>query len=115
MTAEKSDEEKRHDSLRRLLLRMFSADELRRFIRFMPGGQEMIHVLPGPNETPSRTAYAIVDALLEYKAITKEFFDRLVAERPRREDEIREVERAFLGDAAGEAGGNVVPMGRNRG
>lgn len=114
MATEKSEEEKLHDSLRRLLLRMFSAEELRRFVRFMPGGQEMIHELPGPTATPSETVAAIVVALLRHEAITKDFFDRLVEERPRRADEIRKIQRDFIPAADGDAGDNIVPIARGR-
>jgi hypothetical protein len=116
MTSEKSKEEEREDRLRRLLLHMFSVDELRRFIRFMPGGHDLTFELPAPTASPSATAAAIVVALKDRKAIDRALFDRLVNERPRREPEIREVQGLFEEtQGTAENDDNVVRFGRDRG
>lgn len=111
MTGEKSTEE--HEKrLTRLLLHMFSVEELRRFFRFMPGGHDMTFDLPAPTATPSATAAAIVEILKQYNKIDRELFDRLVEERPRREAEIRQVQALFVAaeGAAGNADPKVVPF-----
>lgn len=116
MTSEKSAEE-RENRLRRLLLYMFSVEELRRFFRFMPGGHDMTFELPAPTATPAATAAAIVEVLKDRNMIDRELFDRLVEERPRRESEIRQVQALFVGTegAADNADEKVIQFKRDRG
>ena len=66
-----------------LLLSMFSGDELRRFLRYLPGGEELVKGLPGPNTSPAAFADAAVSSLRQRGQIDRSLRDRLVAERAR--------------------------------
>ena len=78
-------------ALHRLLLSLFSADELRRFIRYMPGGESVISDLPGPGASPASLADSAVELLGHHGLVTPEFFQHVLAERPRRAADIQAV------------------------
>ena len=82
-------------ALRRVFLDMFSADEVRRFIRYLPHGNEMDGALPGTGSSPATLVDAVVDIAVRMGVVDATFFDALVAERPRRKDEIDRVRRMF--------------------
>ncbi len=84
-------------ALRGLLLGMFSADELRRFVRYRPDGSSLEAALPGPTASPAALVDAVVDVLVRRHALDREFFEALAAERPRRSGEIENVRRLFQG------------------
>ncbi len=86
----------RDQELSRLLLAMYSADELRRFIRYLPEGRDLEAALPGPTSAPVALVDAVVDVLTRSSAIDQEFFATLIAARPRRRDEIERVQAMFL-------------------
>ncbi|WAS91594.1 hypothetical protein [Nannocystis punicea] len=111
MPSNQSSDDTPQGQLHRLLLRMFSSDELRRFIRFAPDGEAMSLELPGPTASPAVVATAVVTTLAEHEAIDAALFDRLVAERPRRDREIREIQALFA--AGTEAGGKVIHLAHN--
>lgn len=81
--------------LSELLLSLFSADELRRFVRYLPDGDALVGALPGANASASQLAVETVFALDRHGLITHEFFDRLVEERPRRASEIKALRNQF--------------------
>lgn len=71
-----------------LLLTCFSGDELRRFLRFLPGGATIIAALPGPTASPLQFATEAVEYMQRNGLIRRDLRDRLVLERPRRSAEI---------------------------
>lgn len=93
---QRPDLEQAQEQLRLLLLRIFSGDEMLRFVRFGPNGQQLIQALPGANSPPAAIAAALVETHARAEAIDDVFFDRLVKERPRREREIRDVQAGFV-------------------
>lgn len=89
--------EPRPASLTRLLLSLFSAEELRRFVRYLPDGHEVAPMLPGATASPAALADAVVDTLTRRGAIDAPFFQALRAERPRRSSDIAVVEAEWVG------------------
>jgi len=79
------------EALTRLLLAMFSADELRRLIRYLPGAEDAAAMLPGNTVSASQLAHEAVIVLERHVLIDRAFFHTLEAERPRRSSEIRQV------------------------
>lgn len=71
-----------------LLLSMFSADEIRRFFRYQPNGSDFAAGLPGSTASPAAVAQAAADMLIRHGMLTRSLRDALVAERPRRADQI---------------------------
>lgn len=95
-----------------LLLSMFSADELRRFLRYLPDGEALVAALPGVNASPAALAYETVDTLIRVDYLREPaLWERLTAERPRRAAEIASV-RALIsrGDAQPTTFASPVPM-----
>jgi hypothetical protein len=78
-----------------LLQSLFSADELRRFVRFLPGGNDLAGGLPGSTASLATVASDAVDILSRNGRINRDLRDRLRAERPRKADEIDAVFDAF--------------------
>ena len=75
--------------LTQLFLGMFSADELRRLLRYsFP--DELVQSLPGANASPAALADAASEALLR-RGDLDVLWPRLVQERPRRQAEIEAV------------------------
>lgn len=81
-------------ALHGLLLSLFSADELRRFIRYGPDGDAIAAELPGASASPAALAEAVVTAL-DTRGLDDHFFDRVLAERPRRVADINTVRDAW--------------------
>ncbi len=69
-----------------LLLACFSSDEMRRFIRYFDEG--LAASLPGATASPMETASAAADLLVPHGRLDRSLRDRLIAERPRRVNEI---------------------------
>lgn len=92
-------------SLEKLLLSLFSADELRRFLRYLPGGEMIMGNLPGPNASPASLAGEAVALLARAGLIDASFWARLLAERPRRQADIEQARRDVEG-----AGGSAVTI-----
>jgi hypothetical protein len=92
-----ADTRSRELALRRIFLDMFSADEVRRFVRYLPHGSEMDGALPGAGSSPATLVDAVVEVAVRMGIVDGAFFDALVAERPRRKDEINRVRRMFVG------------------
>lgn len=75
-------------NLSRLLMALFSGDELRRFLRYLPGGADFVAALPGVNASPASVAHEAADRLIRQGMVNRAFRDALVAERPGRAAEI---------------------------
>lgn len=83
-------------ALESLLLKMFSADELRRLLRYLPDGESLVLALPGGNASPVSVVSALVDRLIETDYLGEPaLWDMLLHERPRRADEIQAVRKLF--------------------
>ena len=91
--------------LAQLLTESFSGQELRRFVRGGPETDIISDELPGEAASPSKFAYATVDALLRHGLLDDVFFDRLIELRPRREGDVRRVQALFLTTSRGVVGG----------
>jgi hypothetical protein len=92
-----------HQALEKLLLSLFSADELRRWLRFLPDGERLVGGLPGPTASPAQLASDAVDLLeRDGQLADAALWDRLIGERPRRKGDIDGV-RALFKTAAAEA------------
>jgi hypothetical protein len=81
--------------LHELLLSMFNADELRRFLRYHGSVPDIVNNLPGPTASVAELMHAAVDTLLRWGAVDEALFAALRNERPRRVAEIDAVARAF--------------------
>jgi TIR domain len=81
-----------------LLLSMFSADELRRLVRY--NWPALSPNLPGPTASPAALVEALLVQLEHEKMIDAAFFTTLRNERPRRIAEIDGVARVVAGGAA---------------
>ncbi len=78
-------------NLSSLLLSLFSGDELRRYLRALPDGDTIVAALPGPNSSPASFATEAATYMQRNGLIRRDLRDRLVAERPRRVDDIDRV------------------------
>lgn len=78
-------------NLSNLLLRIFDAGELRRFLGYLPDGAAIVMALPGPNSSAASVAFEAAGYLQRHGLVRRDLRDRLVAERPRRVDEIDQV------------------------
>jgi hypothetical protein len=86
-----------HQALSTLLLSLFSADELRRFIRYLPEGDQLSAQLPGGPVSAATFVHEAVDMLDRVGVLEgHDFWDRLVVERPRRKHEIEPIRDMFL-------------------
>lgn len=72
-----------------LLLSLFSSDEFLRFLRFGQTTASVVPLLPAGPVAPVKLVSDAVDVLLRQGLVDDAFFVRLLAERPRRADEIR--------------------------
>ena len=79
-----------------LFLTLFSADELRRFLRHLPDGDRIIGAMPGANASPTSLASEAAVFLHRQGCVDRDLRDRITAERPRR---VSDIARVF--DAAG--------------
>ncbi len=83
-------------ALEKLLLSMFSADELRRLIRYLPDGDALVARLPGVNASLASLATETVVLLAREGMIDADFWARLETERPRRKADIDKVREQFV-------------------
>lgn len=74
-----------------LFLSLFSVDELRRFLRYLPGGDAITKALPGPNASPAAVATDAVEYLQRNGLIRRDLRDALVLERSGRAADIDRV------------------------
>lgn len=89
--------------LANLLLSLFSADELRRWLRYLPDGDKLAGKLPGANASPASLASEAVAELEREGMIGDDFWARMLEERPRRKGDIDKVRVLYPagGDAVG--------------
>lgn len=78
-------------NLTSLLLRMFDAAELRRFLGYLPDGRAIVLALPGPTASFASIAAEAATYLQRLGLINRDLRDALVAARPRRVDDIDSV------------------------
>ena len=100
--------------LEELIADLMSQAELRRFVRDGPQGVQILGSVMA-SSPPREFIEGIIDASYRQGALTVEWFDRLVEERPLRRQEIRAVQAAGLRSASpalGESG--VIPLGERR-
>lgn len=90
----------REATLARLLRELFNADELRVHLVAEPGGPDLCADLPGTSVAHSVLTAEAVAALARRGGLDAGFFDRLIAARPQRADEIREVREPWAAPAA---------------
>jgi hypothetical protein len=81
-------------ALEKLLLQLFSISELRRYVAYLPDGDELANELPAGG-SPAEFSHDFVHALKRRGAVDAAFFDALQAERPRRSADIDLVRRGW--------------------
>lgn len=82
------------EGLQRLLLALFSADELRRFARYN-FAEEFVASLPGPTASPATLASEFVERARTHGYVNADMHRALLAERPRKADDIDAVFNAL--------------------
>lgn len=99
-----------HEALDKLLLSLFSADELRRFIRYLPEGDKLSAQLPGGTVSAAHFVDGAVTTLDNHGLLADpDFWTRLAAERPRRKREIDDVRALFLKNGGAPATSIAAP------
>lgn len=88
------------DALYNLLLALFGADELRRWIAHHHALSVITHDLPGPLASPSGLVTDVIAALDRRGLVDAHFFAALRTERPRRADAIGQVEALWQNQPA---------------
>uniref|UniRef100_UPI003D0A41F6 metallophosphoesterase n=1 Tax=Haliangium sp. TaxID=2663208 RepID=UPI003D0A41F6 len=94
-------------ALDELLRDLFDDEQLRRFVRFLPGGKALDDDLPAPGASLGTLSAALVQALERQGKLGHDFFDALGVVRDRRLAEVEAVRMQMLGapgDAAGRTG-----------
>lgn len=84
-----------HEALSKLLTRLFSAPELREFLRFGPEASGIYPYLPEHGVSQAELALAVVDLLERRGRIDEPWFQRLQEVRPGRRAEVRAVAAMF--------------------
>lgn len=84
--------------LTEFLLGAFTAEELRRFVRFGPEGDRLVHELPDGSVSPATFADTVVEVLLRRGLVDEELFQRLSEARPRRAREVRALQVELIGE-----------------
>lgn len=84
------------ENLTKFLLSAFSAEEFRRFVRYLSNGDFLEKLLPGQNDSAYKIISDGVKILWEHYAINNEFFKKLKIERPRREDGIKNLQFQWI-------------------
>ena len=91
----------RSHELRVLLLAVFDADELRRFVRFGPDGVTLAPELPGDIASQAKLVDAAVDLFERVRAVTDPaFWRRLAAARERWTADIERVRALYMAGGA---------------
>ena len=84
------------EALVKMLLSMFESGEFLRFLRFSSDTAGILPLIPTGVAAPIQVFSQAVTALAQHALIDPRFFERLVAERPRREPEIRKMQARLL-------------------
>jgi predicted Ser/Thr protein kinase len=93
------------NELEDLLLSMFTEADMRRFVRYLPGGEHMHVELPGATVPLKDLVHQAVNVLERHGRIDGRFFEALIRERPARGAEIQALATRMLGEAV-----TVLPM-----
>ncbi len=86
-------------ALERMLLSMFSASEMRRLVRYLPGGDALVAQLPDRGISPMALSEQVV-VVLQRTGALNEVFDAIRRERPRRVDEVDQIQARIAGTAS---------------
>jgi tetratricopeptide (TPR) repeat protein len=90
----------RRKELEDLLLSMFTEDDVRRFVRYLPDGEHMHAELPGGAASLTELVHKTVSVLARHGRLDGAFFEALVAKRPARSGEIQALAARMPGPAA---------------
>ncbi len=82
-------------NLQGLVLSLFSASELRTFVRYGEDGERLEGGLPGVNASAADIAFAVANAWQKHRHVDRSLMERMIAERPRRASDIRRVFEQF--------------------
>lgn len=82
-------------SLEAFLADAFGTGELRRFLRLLPGGDQLLLSLPDAGLAPAALVHEALDLLNRHGLIGPELFAQLAAARPKRADEVRDIAASF--------------------
>lgn len=94
-----------NSALQSLLLSLFGADELRRFLSGLDGGRELVAGLPGSTASPAQIAFEATRMLVgQGFAGDPGLWDAMLRERPRRRPDIDRVKAQFEVGAAATPG-----------
>lgn len=74
----------RSGALRDLLIRLFSAEELRIFLRYLPGAGDLVDGLPSDKASKAQVVEAAAELLIRRGLVNRELFVALLEERPGR-------------------------------
>lgn len=95
-TASRESEPVPHKSVAQLLLSLFSSDELRRFIRYLSNSDDLTAELPGASASPAVLVHEAVQVLERHGLLSDpQFWDQMLAVRPRRRLDIDAVRTYF--------------------
>jgi len=86
---------RKESALHGMLLDLFGAPELRRFVQFTYG-PEITDSLPGQSASKSTLAFGVVDVLQRHGLIDTDFFERLLDARPGRRDDVERVRGLWI-------------------
>ncbi|MEL7369953.1 MAG: toll/interleukin-1 receptor domain-containing protein [Myxococcota bacterium] len=96
--------------LEEFLMSAFSDNELRRFIRYLPEGDQMLNRLPANGVSLSEFTSAFVELAQRDGIIDDKFFAALMAERPRRRDAIEWLQRQQFPQASTSPAQTPLPV-----
>ncbi len=85
-----------NEKIQKLLISLFNTEELLRFLRYGPQGEEILSKLPSMKVSLDEIAYETIDLLQRYGLIDHAFFARLVRERPGRTEDINQTYKSWL-------------------
>ena len=82
-------------NLQGLVLSLFSASELRTFVRYGEDGERLEGGLPGVNASAADIAFAVATAWHKHRHVGRSLMERMIADHPRRASDIRRVFEQF--------------------
>ena len=97
---------------RKLFMSLFSASQLRSFVRYLPDGQALSNELPVGSVSLAELSDSLLETLEKHGRLDDELFDALVDERPRQASQIRTV-RDHLRAAGLLSGGRPASISAN--
>jgi hypothetical protein len=88
-------------NLTELFASLFEAEELRRFIRWLPqGGEQLYRELPGRDASLNKQVFGAAEVLYRYGHVGDALFDSLIEARPQRRDDIERVRDLVIAELA---------------